>query len=188
MKKNVNWTQYQRKLRIPAFFAMIAALVLFIAFFFPYASATNNYVEYLKLDSVTNTPIASYTKLTYGDMINVSLFELTEFSFQEWEAIKTEIWYVAIFGAIAVCALGILLSAKCRWPVMIILFSGLAALDFYLLPGYFKESVIGSGGDWVRGLVYPLFYPAAALAAFNGLVMLWGKSIINVGKPPRPKK
>ena len=172
-RKNLNnW------LRIPFIVTLVAALIMVLCVFLPYASAKKDYAE--RLDEHPDVMIISDMEMTAKDVKHLSMAEYANIYYtmrnELWRDPANGVFLAVLVGLIGGFSLITVLFALGRKPVPAIIFTllayGVFALQNY---DYTDRGVIPSSSyDW--GLGYTLFPIAAIVVVIGAIWMIAKKS------------
>lgn len=154
---------------------IVAAAMLVVAFFLPYASAVDDYRE--TLGSISDNPYSEIVGMSNGDIADLSLAEYVRIYSAAEELGMPELFatiYVPVMVApVALSALCLLFSAL-RKPVPMIVFSALIVATILLLSWDFEDRGVipSSNYDWgVAKWVYLLAGIAVVACAVWQIVL-----------------
>ncbi len=149
----------------PRIIGIIVSLVAIAAFFLPFIPATPDYAKYM--DSISNEKVYSSADLTVGDMKDISLFEYAKVYVQAGHEIYPDqsagIIYAVLIGAIGVSAIITLLCALGKKPVLMMIFSIIMGVAFYLVNWDFMDRRIMPDSNRVWGIAHSMYYPCALI-------------------------
>lgn len=136
---------------IASMVTIVAALLLVVAFFLPYASGTQEFRE--SLSSMTANPYSETLGMSNEDLADISLFEYVRIYSASGELGMGDAFaavYLPLTVAPAVLGVLTLLFAALRKPIPSVVFSALAvALTFLLNWDFEDRGVIPSSSyDW----------------------------------------
>lgn len=168
IKKSVN-----KQLKLQVLVVVIAALLMALTVFLPYATAIGDRAE-----SIKESPSAMVYRdlnMTAGDMRHISIFEYTRIYCALCEEIWGEavfgIFYAVIFWLIVGISLLIVLLALGRKPIGIMLFDIAVIAVFHIQnTDYSMRGVIPSS-SYAWGIAHYLF-PIAAIVVFGAAVWM----------------
>ncbi len=166
MKKN--------KIKLPTrtpsvLITIVAAVLLLVLLFLPYVSAEEDYAE--ELEEIEDLYIDEENEITYGSVIDLSLYEYSKLSLFEdsmWDFFDGVAWVTLAFAVLAFLTL---LCAMGKKPVGTIIFNLLAFAVFVFEDMAFDESVIDENRHYGWGFAHYLIY-VALVAVIAGAVWM----------------
>lgn len=161
----------------PRLIAVIVSLIAIVAFFLPFISATPDYAKYM--DSRSNEKVYSSADLTVGDMKNMSLFEYAKVYAQTGKEIYRDpsagTVYAVLIGAVGVAAIMTFLCALGKKPILIMVFSAIMGIAFYLVNWDFMDRRIMPDNNRVWGIAHAMYYPCVAILLISAIWLLIAK-------------
>ena len=149
-KKNEVMLQSERnkdKLLIPFIVALIGSLMLIVTLFLPFASATEDYKEYLQ--EYSDEMYVEELNMTNGDAVNISLFEFGRIyaAAADWGMSESiAIACLVIISAFTLFTILTTLFSVLKKPIVAMIFNLLSFGVFWLIKWDFED----------RGVVLPL--------------------------------
>ncbi len=158
----------ENKLIVPKRIALFAAIVAIIAFFLPLVSQTEGSREYYM--SRSDEKALESLNITFGDMLDISMFEYVRvyFSAEEAELHMSQgagTFYGCLISSIALLALLIILCAMKSKPVLTLVFDAALAGIFASIVWDFGDRGIAPSSSLEWGIAYNLYYPIAVIIA-----------------------
>ncbi len=163
-------SEAKRGLSWPIIVALVAAALMVVAYFLPYASATQDYRDALMTmpDYVQSDELG----MTNADIADMSLFEYARVYAAAGDlgarTAFTAVYLPLLVGAVALPVLA-LLFAVLRKPVPVIVFSVLAVALLQLLNWDFEDRLVVPNSSYDVGIARWV-YLAAGIAAIAGAV------------------
>lgn len=160
--------------RTPSVLITIVAAVLLLALLFlPYISANEDYAE--ELEEIEDLYIDEENEITYGSVIDLSLFEYSKLSLLDnslWNFFKGVAWVTLAFAVLATLTILCTLGKK---PVGTIIFNLLAFVVFAFEDAAFNESVIDGNRHYGWGIAHYMMYVALVVVIVGAVWMMVDK-------------
>lgn len=165
----------KRRTETPRRAILIAALVMLVSVFLPYATATGDWAAWL--GRMPGGEVIDETLgMTAWEAVHLSVWDFTRlycaFSQELWNDTVTGTIYAVLFGAIVGLPLIAGLFALGRRPVGVLIFALLALGASRVQDWDYTVRGVILDGRYTWGIAHYL-YPIAAVAACIGAVWLW---------------
>ena len=172
-----NIERQEKRLFIPFFIALTGSLLLIAALFVPFASATEDYKEYLQ--EHPDGMYAEEIEMTNKEAINLSLFEFGRIYAKTAELGMSKEISITCLVIISVFAVLVILTTAfsvLKKPIAAIIFSLLSLGVFRVIMWDFDDRgvILNSRYDW--GMAHYFCYIGAAAVFIGGVYLLITKS------------
>lgn len=157
----------------PALIALVGSIILVVAFFLPYSSATEEYKEYLRNNS--DSMYFEEIGMTNGEAVGISMLEFGRMYAKAAEMGMSEavsIICMVLIAIIGLFSLLTLLFAILKKPIVLFIFNALNFGIFSMLNWDFRDRGIMPTSSYDWGISYYLYY-IGALGALVGAVYLF---------------
>lgn len=171
-----------RHLLVPFIVTLVAALMMVLCVFLPYATATNDYAE--RLDKYPDVMMMEDMEMTAKDVKHLSMAEYANIYYtmrnELWRDPANGIFLAVLVGLIGGFSLITVLFALGRKPIATIIFAALAYGVFAVQNfDYTDRGVIPSNSyDW--GIAHTLFPIAVIVVVIGAFWMLAKKSVFRM--------
>lgn len=165
----------ENTMKITFLVTLTGSFIVLAAFFLPYASATEEYRDFLK--SYFQEMNVAEIGMTNGDAINVSLFEFAKMYGVIYRSVDKELGMIimTIIGAIGVLSLITVLFAALKKPIGILIFNCLTYGAFSMLTWDFRDRGVMPNSDYNWGISYYLYYIGSGIIFVSTLWLLISK-------------
>ncbi len=161
----------------PKTMAILWALLLIACFFLPHMTAKDETREVLNI--LDEFKVAPTSTLTYGDVMDLSLFEHALLFYQIGDDLLEQelsgFFYTVAYAALGVLPILILLLALGNMPGMMFFFSLLLSGDYYLIHWDLQERGIVPSSMYDWGIVHYMLPICTALLLIFSLYMMFSK-------------
>ena len=167
---------YKKRIRLPFWLTFLGAVLLLLSMLLPYASARDDYREYL-LDHKDEMNIEE-VDMTNSDAVHISLKEFIRIYLEtakEGIQRETGIATVTVIAVYGVFALLTLLLAVLKKPVGTVIFDLLAMAAFGVIRFDFKDRRVLPSDLYGWGITNVLVYAAGVLVLVGAVWLFWEK-------------
>lgn len=178
-KKNEVMLQSERnkdKLLIPFIVALIGSLMLIVTLFLPFASATEDYKEYLQ--EYSDEMYVEELNMTNGDAVNISLFEFGRIyaAAADWGMSESiAIACLVIISAFTLFTILTTLFSVLKKPIVAMIFNLLSFGVFWLIKWDFEDRGVIPSNSYDWGIAEFVCYIGFAVVMVGAILLLMAK-------------